>query len=47
LVTQKIYQEAAARLGLAGDQFWEAILAKDVVKLGAALTATHQALFTV
>lgn len=43
LSRQNITTEGAARLGAAGDLCWEAILQKDIRKLGKSLTDTHNA----
>ena len=43
LAEQNLTVAGARRLGAAGDLCWEAILAKDVKRLGEALTQTHQA----
>jgi galactokinase/mevalonate kinase-like predicted kinase len=43
LAKQNINRQSVARLGRAGDLCWEAILAKDIRRLGQALTETHQA----
>ncbi|MFZ5832192.1 MAG: adenylyltransferase/cytidyltransferase family protein [Planctomycetota bacterium] len=43
LLEQHINVENVKRLGLAGDLCWEAILAKDIRKLGLALSETHRA----
>jgi len=43
LTKQNINRENVARLGKAGDLCWEAILAKDIRRLGQALTDTHKA----
>jgi len=43
LVQQNITREGVMRLGRAGDLCWESILAKDIRKLGQALTETHRA----
>lgn len=43
LAVQNINRDSVARLGKAGDLCWEAILAKDIRRLGQALTETHRA----
>jgi cytidyltransferase-like protein len=43
LTKQNITTEGVGRLGAAGDLCWEAILQKDIKKLGKALTDTHNA----
>jgi cytidyltransferase-like protein len=43
LTDQRMTVERVKRLGQAGDACWEAILAKDICRLGQALTATHRA----
>jgi len=43
LLQQNITTEGVRRLGQAGTDCWEAILAKDIEKLGHALTETHNA----
>jgi cytidyltransferase-like protein len=43
LTKQNITTEGVGRLGAAGDLCWEAILQKDIRKLGKALTDTHNA----
>lgn len=43
LTKQNITPEGVARLGAAGDLCWEAILSKDIKKLGQSLTDTHNA----
>jgi len=43
LTKQNINPESVAKLGKAGDLCWEAILAKDIRRLGEALTETHKA----
>lgn len=43
LTKQNITREGVGRLGAAGDLCWEAILQKDIRKLGKALTDTHDA----
>lgn len=42
LVEQNITVEGVKRLGAAGDLCWEAIIEKDIKKLGKALTETHE-----
>jgi cytidyltransferase-like protein len=42
LVEQNITTEGVKRLGAAGDLCWEAIVQKDIRKLGRALTETHE-----
>lgn len=43
LADQRMTVERVKRLGQAGDACWAAILAKDIRRLGQALTATHRA----
>jgi len=43
LAQQNITPKSVARLGKAGDQCWEAILAKDIRRLGEAVAETHKA----
>jgi len=43
LARQNITTKSVARLGKAGDRCWEAILAKDIRRLGEAVTETHKA----
>jgi hypothetical protein len=43
LLQQNITTEGVKRLGAAGDLCWEAIVAKDIKRLGHALTETHKA----
>jgi cytidyltransferase-like protein len=43
LAKQNINRDSVAKLGKAGDLCWEAILAKDIRRLGEALTETHKA----
>lgn len=43
LEEQNITPEGVARLGAAGDLCWDAILARDIRRLGEALTGTHNA----
>lgn len=43
LLQQNITAEGVARLGRAGDLCWEAILARDIRRLGESLTETHEA----
>jgi cytidyltransferase-like protein len=43
LTQQNINKESVAKLGKAGDLCWEAILTKDIRRLGQALTETHKA----
>jgi len=43
LQQQNLTTEGVARLGKSGDDAWDAIMEKDIVKLGKAITATHRA----